>query len=98
MADLDPVGAEPTVDTGVTGGAAPAVPAASRSHQRAPLSAQVAAVPQAVAAQSARALARDILAERTAAIENAAADAARATLVAVHKACAYAPAVQRHPD
>jgi hypothetical protein len=100
---LDPADNAPTVDHGTTAPAALAAPeaaAASRSAQRPALSvpAAVAATDQAAAAQSARALARNILAERTAAIEQAAAAAAQAKLTALHRACDYTPAVQRHPD
>ena len=100
---LDPADNAPTVDTGTIAAAALAAPqaaAASRSAQRPALSgpAAVAATDQAAAAQSARALARDILAERTAAIEQAAAAAAQATLTALHRACDYVSAAQRHPD
>lgn len=94
LPDLQP--AEPSVDAAVTLAApiSDAV-AASRSEQRAPLAA---VVDVAAAEQSARATARDILAARAAAIEQAAAAAAQAKLSALHKACDYVPAEQRHPD
>jgi hypothetical protein len=94
--------AEPAVDAGaITALAAPGGPAASRSEQRAPLAVAAPAAntntpPDQVAA--ARAAARDLLAERTAAIEQAAADAAKAKLTALHRACDYVAAEQRHPE
>jgi hypothetical protein len=93
-ADLEPA-AEPAPAGTVA--SAPAVadpPPASRSAQRAPL----ATVADAAAEQSARAAARELLAQRTAAIEQAAAAAAKATLTALHRACDYVPAEQRHPE
>jgi hypothetical protein len=93
----EPVTAEPMTDVGAISLAAPITDAvtASRSEQRAPLA--TATVDRA-AEQTARAAARDLLAERTAAIEQAAAVAAKAKLTALHKACDYVASEQRHPD
>jgi hypothetical protein len=90
---------EPSLDAAASTLAAPvsaALEPASRSAARAPLAAVATVDP--AAEQSARAAARDLLAERTAAIEQAAAAAAQAKLAALHKACAFVPAEQRHPQ
>jgi hypothetical protein len=96
LPELTPA-AEPTSTGTVAPVASVDAPAASRSEQRAPLIVP-AVLEQAAAEQSARALARDILAERTSAIEHAAAAAARAKLTALHRACDFVPAEQRHPE